>query len=687
MYNFHPFSKAITDKFNSLSKNPSELYVTATTKDELYEYYLNSFPDNTNPMYRTSREYDCSTCKQFIRNIGNVVAIVNGAMVSVWDVEGLYHRPKEGLEYPYDVVAKAMSAYVKSMPIASIFRVKEETYGAPDSKELVDSNVRTWHHFHGKILPRYQHHSPGQVIGDSDSAMQVMRRGLTELSLSAINTVLELISSNSIYRGEEHLPTLTRFKALKDKYDVSDNKELFLWTNVSNHAGRFRNTVISTLVQDLSEGVDVEKAVRSFEAKVAPANYKRPKSLITPSMIKDAVKTINDLGIEPALSRRFACISDVSIRDVLFVDNEVRGQMRDVGSITSLLMSQAKGGKVPDLKGATPIGINEFMSDVVPGASNIQVLFENSHVGNLVSMTAPVYPACHGAPRAPDIFKWGNNFAWSYRDNVTDSIKQRVKAAGGNVTAPFRVSLGWFNYDDLDIHVWEPNDKPGSNHIYFSNKRGRQGGVLDVDANAGSGTTRTPVENVCWTHPPEGIYRVQVNNYRKRESIDVGFTLEVESMGSISTYQYPLPVKNNEYVAALTIVVKNGQVISITPGTGVVAGDNSKEEWGLKTQTLIRVDSIILSPNHWGDNAVGNKHWFFIMKDCLNPEPTRGIYGEYLRDDLYQKHRKVFEVLGDQTKALPTGDQLSGLGFSSTKQDKVRVIVQGRTSKAYKIQF
>jgi hypothetical protein len=675
MYNFHPFSKAITDRFNYLSKNPSELYVTATCKDELYDYYLNSFPDNTNPMYRSRREYDCSTCKQFIRNIGNVVSIVDGALVSVWDVEGLYHRPTGGLEYPYDVVAKAMSAYVRSMPISSIFRVKEGAYGAPDSKELVDSNVRTWHHFYGKILPQYQHHSPGQVVGESDSAMQVMRRGLTELSLSAVDTVLELISSNSIYRGEEHLPALTGFKALKEEYDASDNKELFLWTNIRHMGARLRNTVIGTLVQDLSEGMELEKAVRSFEGKVAPANYKRPKSLITPSMIKDAVKTINDLGIEPALSRRHARISDVSVNDVLFVDNEVRGQMRDGGgSITSLLMSQAKTSTT-DLKGATPIGIQEFMSEVVPSASNIQVLFENTHVGNLVSMTAPIYPEALG------IFKWGNNFAWSYKDNVTDSIKQRVKTAGGNVTAPFRVSLGWFNYDDLDIHVDEPNN----DHIFYGNKRGRGGGLLDVDQNISPNGSRSAVENVCWVQPIDGTYEVRVHNFTKRESIDVGFTLEVESMGDISIYHYPLPVRGE--VESLTIKVVGGRVVGIKPGTGVVAGDNSKKEWGLKTQTLVRVDSIVLSPNHWGNEAVGNKHWFFIMKDCLNPEPTRGIYGEYLRDDLYQKHRKVFEVLGDQTKVLPSYEQLSGLGFSSTKQDKVRVLVQGRTSKAYEVQF
>lgn len=681
MYNFHPFSKAITDRFNYLSKDHSELYITATPKDELYDYYLNSFPADTNPMYRTRREYDCSTCKQFIRNIGNVVAIVDGAMLSVWDVEGL--------EYPYDVVAKTMSEYVKSMPIKSIFRVKEGAYGAPDSKELVDDAVRTWHHFHGKILPKYQHRSPGQVIGESDSAMQVMRRGLQEIPLEAIDTVLELISNKQVYRGEEHLPALHALRELKVGYDDGETPELFLWTNIHHMGARVRNTAIGTLLQDISEGMEIDAAAHSFGSKME--GYKRPKNTIISTRMKDdAMKTINELGLEPSLSRRPARISDISVNDVLFVDNEVRGRVRG-GGIAALLATQTTS-KAPDLSKATPIGIEEFMGSVVPKASSMELLFESQHLSNLVSITAP----CDA--EAPRIFKWeGNNFAWSYKGNNADSIKQKVKAAGGNVTAPFRVSLGWYNHDDLDIHVWEPNSGHyQSSHIYYSNKRGSQGGVLDLDMNSRN-LTRTPVENVCWAHPHDGSYKVQVHNFCKRESIDVGFTLEVESLGTISTYHYPLPVLHREYIDALTIVVRGGQVTSITPGPKVECGDNStgttrtvggKEEWGLKTQTLVKVDTIVLSPNYWGDNTVGNKHWFFLLHGCKNPDPIRGIYGEYLKEELYTKHRKVFEVLGDLTKAAPTDDQLSGLGFSSTRKDKVRVLVQqGTTSKAYEIQF
>ena len=57
-------------------------------------------------------------------------------------------------------------------------------------------------------------------------------------------------------------------------------------------AGRIRNTAIGTLLTDLSDGTPLEIAVKAFEAKVAPTNYKRTTALITPGMVKEAMKTI-----------------------------------------------------------------------------------------------------------------------------------------------------------------------------------------------------------------------------------------------------------------------------------------------------------------------------------------------------------------------------------------------------------
>jgi len=675
-YDFKAFATAINDHFKLMANY--NLYTTTASKDDLYDAYLQAYPDGTNPIYVNRTEYDCSTCKEFIRNIGGAVAIVDGAIVPVWDVPGL--------EYPYNVVAETMSAYVTSHPISSVFCLKELSYGAPHSKQLLQGgDIRTWYHFYARVDAKYHSNTPAQVIGDSITAMQVLRRGLSELTLDSITTVLELIDTNSIYRGAEHRAALVAFKTLKESYDTTpaEQQELLLWLNVTHHNARFRNTVIGTLVQDLSDGVELEKAVHSFETKVAPTNYKRTKSLITPGMRDGALKTVRELGLEPSLSRRHARVSDVSINDVLWVDNAVRGLMKE-GGIAALLQTQVKV-KPPNLDSATPISIEDFMSSVLPQTTTLQVLLESRLLGNLMSLTAP----CDVS--SPRIFKWGNNFGWSYRDNVADSIiKQRVKGAGGNVTAPFRVSLAWFNYDDLDIYVYVPG---GGWPICFMNRTVGTG-TLDVDANAGRRRSRTPVENVCWTAPINGTYQVHVKNFSKRESIDVGFTLEVESMGIISTYHYDRPVGDRCIVHCLTITVRGGQVTDITAAPNVEGNSSSTTEWGLMTQTLVKVDTVILSPNYWGDNHSGNKHWFFILHECLNPEPTRGIYNEFLRHEL-ESHKKVFEVLGDLTKVPPVPEQLSGLGFSSTRNDKLKVIATGIkansavsiSTKAYEINF
>ena len=211
--------------------------------------------------------------------------------------------------------------------------------------------------------------------------------------------------------------------------------------------------MIGTLVQDLSEGVDVERAVASFEAKVAPTNYKRTTAVITPAMVKKAMETIEALGLEPALERRFAIIGDISVNDVKWVDGSVKPAMK--GGIADALMQVAEAANLQNTKKdeerAEDIGLEDFVERVLPEATGMEVLLKGEHLGNLMSLTAPVHP------EPKQLFRWGNDFAWSYGGNVADSIAERVKKAGGKVDgAALRVSLSWFNYDDLDLHVHEP---------------------------------------------------------------------------------------------------------------------------------------------------------------------------------------------------------------------------------------
>lgn len=665
MSEFKPFADAIRAHFSDMSIE--QLFVVNSDRDAIWQTYLASFPAGTNKMFRTRTEFDCSCCKSFIRSIGNVVAIQNGALVSIWDVAGQAE--------PYQTVADAMSKYVKSLPIVAPFLTPMKTHGTAVSRENLNGEVRRWNHFSVEVPPKFVTNSYAEKCGFMKTTHNVLVRGLIELKPEAVATVLDLINDKAIYRGDEFKRSVVEFKALQDKYLAANDaqRDLLGWTQIDHSAARFRNTVIGTLVQDLSEGVDLERAVRAFETKTAPQNYKRPTALITKGMITEAMKTIEELGLESALNRRHAKLSDVSVNSVLFVDNSVKGVMK--GGIQDLLMQEVKPAPF-DKKKAEEISIDEFVSKVLPKTTSLQVYLENHLQGNMVSLTAPVDPECKS------LFKWSNDFAWSYNGNVTDSIKDKVKKAGGMVeNVAMRVSLGWYNYDDLDLHVHEP----GGNLIYFGAKQSRvSDGFLDVDMNAGGGTSRSAVENMRWKkHLHPGVYRVHVDQYHRRESIDVGFEIEIESGGVLHNFKYERSVTRKVHVA--DIHVKGGVVTEIR--SNLKGGSISQDIWGLKSQNLVKVNSVVLSPNYWDDNKVGNKHWFFILEGCKNPEPIRGIYNEFLNSNL-EKHRKVFEVLGDKTKCPVVDDQMSGIGVSSTRKDKVTVMAVGPTlNKAYTIAF
>ncbi|GLY32028.1 hypothetical protein [Kineosporia sp. NBRC 101731] len=662
MADFKTFADAIHERFTAMSG--SELYVVDA--EGIWSAYLSAFPTGSNPMFRERTEHDCSTCRHFARNVGNVVEIADGQLRSVWG--GL------DLPEPYRTVSAALDEYVTSRPIVGIFRMSEPKYGTQQTRSLVGETVETWNHFHGEIVERHRSREVATVRGEFLASVQVFRRGLEELSGSAIDTVVDLIDNNSLYRGEEHMRAVTGFRSLLNHYNqlVGEARNTYVFANASNPAARFRNTVIGTLVQDLSEGMSLEAAVRSFEAKVAPANYKRPKALITPAMVADAMKTITALGIESSLERRFAHLADVGVNDVLWVNRDVRPQMKD-GSIADILMAAATTAPRRDAA-AEPISIADFMKNILPGATDVDLLVKNANEPNFCSITTGANPG------SPSILKWGNDFAWSYGGNVTDSIKEKVKRAGGNVAGKLRVSLSWFNYDDLDIHVIEPN----GNRIYYGNRQDK----LDVDMNAGGRSSREPVENVSWTwNIQDGDYRVEVNNFAKRETVDVGFVIETESAGVIQNYRYDKAVRNNETVPVGVMAVEDGKIVKFAPGKDIIGGSASKDIWGVRTEDFVKVKAVMYSPNYWGDSEVGNRHYIFALDGCVNDQPTRGLYNEFLKADL-DKHRKVFEVLGDRTKCAADPDQISGLGFSSTSGATITAkVTSGGRQRLLAIQF
>ena len=666
---FFYFKKDVEAAFVKMME-AGKLFIVNVDNDLLWMGYLLSFPEG-----EERQSHNCNACKSFIRHMGKAVSIdpVTYEIKTFWDD---VHTPG------YEKTASDLAKLVKEAAICNIFmQDMNEFHGCDNNiQRLPDGSTRQWYHLYVNLPVTYRFNertsrfsSLSAFKGDVVARRGVFMRSLTELKTEAVETVIDLIEDNNLYRGSEFLKNLQEFLRVKKSVEGITNLENYCWLHWDNPVAKFRNTAMGTLLINLSEGMDLERAVKAYETIMAPTNYKRPNAIITKKQIADAQKKVEELGLVDALPRRHAQVEDISVNDVLFVNRDTAKRM--IGGSMLDMLSADKPVNPKEFTKATEITIEQFLKDILPGSTDVEVLVENNHISNFVTLTAPVNKD------AGNLFKWNNNFAWVYNGSVADSFKEKVKAAGGNVEGFMRCSLHWFNYDDLDVHVMEPNGR----EIYYGNKRSYYtGGTLDVDMNAGGGTSRDAVENIVWTDRSRlapGRYTVWVNQFNKRESIDVGFEFEIEIDGELHKFAYDKVVSGNVTVAYID-VSSNG--ITVSPVLSSNASYKSKTEWGIDTMKFQKVSCIMLSPNHWEGNSIGNKHYFFMLDGCKNPDPVRGFFNEYLRADLEKDHRRVFEALASKAKTEYSDNQLSGLGFSTTQRNELVVKVDNKT---FKIKF
>lgn len=676
---FREFNELLRKSVARLTQGESFLFVTDVSKEEMWETYLESFPEWSNKIFRERREYDCSCCRHFIRDLGNVVSIRDNKLVSIWDFE----VP----ESQYTPVVKALSELVKSRAIKNVFLPISRSFGTVSNRECMDNMVHTWYHLSAdvdKSVQVFKKDAINEKRGLMRDSRNVLQRSFLELRLEAIDTVLELISQKSLYKGEEWKKPLDLFRKLYRGYHaLSDEKEQenYCWAE-SLRAGdaisKIKNHSIGVLLTDISGGIELDEAVKRYEKIVAPTNYKRPKAIFTKKMVEQARATVQELGLEGSLGRRFATLKDITVNNILFANRDAAKRMR--GDAFDDL-AESIPDKMKNFDRVEEVSIETFVSDIIPNAKEIEVFLENKHSQNMVSLIAAK------DMESPSLFKWSNNFSWAYSGNITDSMKERVKAAGGKVEGVLRFSIQWNDNgdcrDDLDAHCYEPG---GRTNIFFQNKglRHPSSGMLDVDiVNPGSNVA---VENIIWTDKdrmPDGKYMLKVHNYNSRGGKS-GFAAEVEFDGKIYSFCHPNPLRQGQYVEVAEVTLRNGE-FSIREILQSEA--SSRDIWELPSNKFHPVLACMYSPNYWdGQVGIGHRHCFFLLKGCKSDESPSGFFNEFLKED-FMKHKRVFEALGAKMRVDDSDDQLSGLGFSMTKRASLVCKVKGSFERVIKLVF
>lgn len=687
MGEFKNFNQLLQDNLTKMATGAKRLYEVEVDKEEMWELYLDSFPAGTNKIFRERREYDCTCCKHFIRAVGNVVAIENGKVTSIWDFDT--HSEK------YQPVVDALAAYVKSHKITNVFLTDVSHVGtAMNIENLLDGSHIEWEHFSVDIpdIAVYRGRDTlDSVKGELKASYSVYKRSLSEISQDAIELVLDLINDNTINRGMEWKATIEAFLADKLQYEAlttDEQKELFAWEKSVTAGGaltRIRNHSIGTLLVNLTEGMSLRTAIEKYESIVDPANYQRTMAKFSAKMAEEGKKALIELGYKDSLGRRFATVHDITVENLLYSNKDVMKQLEGIDAMfeelgKAITVSPKKFENVEEMP------IEKFIETILPTATSLEVLLENKHERNLVSLIAPQIRD------SKSMFKWNNNFSWAYKGNLAgSSLKQNVAKAGGNVDGVLRFSIQWndkpgiYNNDDLDAHCIEPD----GNHIYWNSPCNQYtGGNLDIDVREPN-RDEPAVENITWpdmSRMKKGKYAFFVKNYNHRQGSG-GFRAEIEFQGQVYNFDFPDMLRDKQEIMVAEVYF-DGTNFTIKEALPSVSNSvNAKEVWGLTTNQFVPVAAMMLSPNYWDAQAgVGNKHYFFMLKGCVNPEEPNGFYNEFLTQDL-RKHRQVLEALGSTAHVAHVENQLSGVGFSSTQRGDIVVRVNSPTERILRLTF
>lgn len=715
---FKDFNNLLKDKFETIQKNYL-LFRSSINGDELWNLYLKSFKEGDDPVFRdpNSSYHNCNNDKNFIRRYGNIVGIdKNYNIVTMFDLnipkESIYYSPVNAVKnkimkskitdvffesyselhsLPYEKTSKNLPKYqlgiVKTFKQYTIDEVNK--FGVVTTDKVYEFNHL--HIFLDRKFVKFDNKSIESIKNDYRSSKEVFKRGLDDISLDTLELVRDLINQGSLLNGESYLTKLNDFIKIKKIYDkINRNKQdNFAWVmSYELPYAKFRNELIGTLCVELGEGKELNKACLDWNKRADPVNYMKAKSPITKKQIEEAKKFVSENGYEESFNRRFATIDDINVNEILH-SNVGSNKIKTASVFDNIKPSKSTRHKRSELNNVEEVSIDKFMTDILPTANSIELFMENRFNSNLVGLITS------DDKLSKNIFKWSNPFSWTYNGNLTGKsvIKDAVKEKGGLVDCALRFSIMWGENDksdnsDLDAWCKEPNNTRIGYDTKYRKDRGNyrtsNSGQLDVDITTpNSYNNKNIVENISYLNQEEmsdGTYLFWINMFSNRGS--KGFKAEIEFGGQIYTYEYNTSFNGNIEIAK--VVLKNGKFTInhiLEP-----SDEKSQKLWNLETNKFHKVNLVCQSPNFWGENNIGNRHYFFMIEGCKSDQPLRSFHNEYLNSDLI-KHRKVMEVLGNQTMVESTNKQLSGVGFNSSIVDEVIVKVNGSFKRTLKIKF
>lgn len=392
------FEKLISDRIACL---PNLLFVVE--KEGLFGVFL----ENLSPEHR--QHYNCHCCRNFIERFGKIVVIMpDGSVESpLWsktDVPEFFQKSVE-----------AMRQAVINTKIDSVFVTEEKKWG--------NAVTGVWTHLHGtpprEVIHKDKLKTSYQLASEHKENFGIINRGLAEYSKEAAVQAVRVLEADAVSNSEKVVEIAKWFLALHEAIEGKKGKirSNLIWsaiTRVPMSWSHIKNTMIGTLLDDITANMPYEVIAKRWAEKMHPLQYKRPTTL-NEGNIDAGNRIIEKLGATSALRRRYARLEDIINwvwKPQPIVEDAGRDNYRG-GAFDHLRETKKK--IINDIVlPAKTVTWDHFQQNILPTANTIEYLTDGYRHGYFSLVTAV-------DPNAAPILMWDgvdeirNPVSWYFR--------------------------------------------------------------------------------------------------------------------------------------------------------------------------------------------------------------------------------------------------------------------------------
>jgi len=406
---FHEFVQRVATRF-TFNCGAGKLPLFNTDAKGLFSAYLDMLP------LPDRQHHNCNTCRHFIERFGGLVTIsANGEPTpALWNTEDAPPYYFESIRRLYNIV--------KTAKVTSVFLTDSTMLGPIDEGE--NSDGRTWHHFGAEVPEVYVCQDWYQQRAKKTHNMENTRNAIEEYPVEHIKKAVALMQVDAVCRGEKFIGPATWLLEVATAYRSTHNPTLranILWQRTARVPDGFchvRGGMLGMLLSDIGvierqrtsyvRGVnwtdercamELDKALRAFERRMDPLAYQRPQAPPKEGTIVQANKLVEELGIEPALKRRW--MARAELPELVWepprlahvnTPSEREGRF-------DYLRRQPREKTPEHIKSIQSITWTRFRRDVLSYAERIMF-----HVHSQIDAYAALVTAVH--PEAKPILKW-----------------------------------------------------------------------------------------------------------------------------------------------------------------------------------------------------------------------------------------------------------------------------------------